>query len=78
MTLTIMLIQCLLFIGYVTGVVYWYNNITMDVSVDRIYTDQDSNVSCNKQILVLIVALLWPVLVCYNAIKDLGLKGNSK
>lgn len=78
MTLAIMLIQCLLFIGYVTGVVYWYNNITVDLSMDQFYTDQDNNVGCNKQVLVLLVSLLWPVLVCYNAIKELGLRGNSK
>lgn len=73
MTLILVLIQCLLFVVYITGVFYWYTELKGYVYRDNIYSDSDDCQS-SKYMLMLIVALLWPVVACYVAIKKLKIK----
>ena len=69
MTLAIMIIQCLAAILYITGVVYWYHALKADIDKDVI--DVEDRL-IHTHILVLVVSMLWPALVCYNAAKELG------
>ena len=69
----ITIINVLLFITYITGVVYWYNALKKDVQHDISVLDEDS-IPYDKHILLLVVSFLWPVLVCYSAIKKLKIK----
>lgn len=69
----ITIINVLLFITYITGVVYWYNALKKDVQHDINVLDEDS-IPYDKHILLLVVSCLWPVLVCYSAIKKLKIK----
>lgn len=73
MTLILMLVQCLLFIIYITGVVYWYSALKKDVQHDINVLDE-GGIPYDKYILLLVVSCLWPVLVCYSAIKKLKIK----
>lgn len=74
MTLAIMIIQCLAVMLYITGVVYWYYALKADVDKDIV--DVEDRIM-HTHILVLVVSMLWPALVCYNAAKELKVLGKK-
>lgn len=74
MTFIITIVHCLFLMLYITGVVYWYNSLKNDVNAD-IFEHQGCTL--NMYLLILVVSMLWPVLVCYNAAKELGVLGKK-